>query len=198
MNHQLVLASKSPRRQELLTQLGFTFDCLPADIDESVRQNESPNDYVDRLAREKSQCIAQQVNANCVVLGSDTSVIIGDKILGKPRDLTDCIQMLTELSGQKHQVITGVAVTNQAETLSTLVTTDVYFKRLTQDEITRYWQSGEPCDKAGGYGIQGVGGQFVKRIEGSYSAVVGLPLYETAQLLAKYQLPMLNYATLGM
>ncbi|WP_281559623.1 Maf family protein [Thalassomonas sp. RHCl1] len=190
---KLVLASKSPRRSELLAQLGYQFDCMAADIDESVLANESPGDYVKRLSREKALAIAntfeKQQAANSLVLGSDTAVVVDNVILGKPIDLNDCQRMLAMLSGRSHQVITGIAVAHGQEITSELVVTDVSFKKLTAQEISRYWQTGEPQDKAGSYGIQGIGGQFVTGIRGSYSAVVGLPLYETAQMLLACGLP---------
>ncbi|WDD98174.1 Maf family protein [Thalassomonas actiniarum] len=190
---KLVLASKSPRRSELLAQLGYYFDCMAADIDESVLANESPGDYVERLSREKALAIAntfeKQQRDNSLVLGSDTAVVVDNAILGKPIDLNDCQRMLTMLSGRSHQVITGIAVAHGQEITSELVITEVSFKELSAQEISRYWQTGEPQDKAGAYGIQGIGGQFVTGIRGSYSAVVGLPLYETAQMLLACGLP---------
>lgn len=180
---RLILASKSPRRSELLTQLGYEFGCIAADIDEAVLANESPRAYVERLAREKAETIAQTQGPDTVVLGSDTAVVVDNEILGKPIDLNDCQRMLALLSGRSHQVITGIAVAHQQQISSELVITDVTFKRLSAQEITRYWHTGEPQDKAGAYGIQGIAGQFISGIQGSYSAVVGLPLYETAQML---------------
>jgi septum formation protein len=196
---QLILASQSPRRKSLLAQLGYEFTTQPADIDESVRGNESATDYVIRLAEEKAQKIfinlpvQQQVKS--IVLGSDTSVVIDGHILGKPADEDECIATLQRLENKEHQVLTAIAVITHDELnqnnkiISQLVETQVQFKALSLDEIKRYWNTGEPCDKAGSYAIQGIGGQFVTTIKGSYSAVVGLPLYETAQLLAQVDLP---------
>lgn len=195
---QLILASQSPRRKALLAQLGYQFTTQAADIDESVHHNENAKDYVLRLAQEKAQAIfstlpaAQQ--ADTIVIGSDTSVVIDGKILGKPVNEADCVATLLRLENKQHQVLTSIAVINQgqnnkSQVISKLVETQVQFKALTVDEIKRYWQTGEPCDKAGSYAIQGIGGQFVTTIKGSYSAVVGLPLYETAQLLAQVGLP---------
>ncbi|WDE10941.1 Maf family protein [Thalassomonas haliotis] len=190
---KLVLASKSPRRSELLAQLGYQFDCIAADIDESVSGSESPGDYVKRLSCEKALAVANTLEKrqadNTLVLGSDTAVVVDNIILGKPIDLSDCQRMLTMLSGRCHQVITGIAVTHGREITSELVVTEVSFKELSPQEISRYWQTGEPQDKAGAYGIQGIGGQFVTGLRGSYSAVVGLPLYETAQILLACGLP---------
>jgi len=186
MSTTLILASQSPRRKELLEQLGYHFTCLPADIDESVLAQENPEQYVSRLAIEKARVIAKQYDESVVVLGSDTSVVFGTHILGKPASLNECIAILSMLSGQTHQVITAVAVVKGERTEVFVVRTEVDFKVLTEQEISRYWQTGEPQDKAGAYGIQGIAGQFVKQIRGSYSAVVGLPLYETSQLLSLF------------
>ena len=189
-NKKLVLASQSPRREALLSQLGYQFICQPANIDESVFYDEPALNYVVRMAIEKAQVIAQATkpSLNCLILGADTCVVNNGEILAKPIDLADCITILKTLSAKKHQVLTAIAVTNGQNISHEVIITDVYFKTLTTDEITAYWHTGEPQDKAGAYGIQGIGGQFVRRMEGSYSAVVGLPLYETSQLLAKFGL----------
>lgn len=195
---QLILASQSPRRKDLLTQLGYQFTAQSPDIDETLADNESAKHYVLRLAQQKAQTIYSTLSpsqqAEAVVLGSDTSVVIADEILGKPHNEAECIQMLMRLENKQHQVMTAIAAVcqdqvNKTELASKLVVTQVNFKALTHDEIKRYWQTGEPCDKAGSYAIQGIGGQFVTTIKGSYSAVVGLPLYETAQLLGQFGLP---------
>jgi len=185
----LILASQSPRRQSLLKQLGYQFSIVAADIDESVLPHESPSDYVLRLAQQKAQAIFAQLShqqqQENMVLGADTSVVIGNTILGKPDDYQQCLATLQQLSGNIHQVLTSIAVVSNQGSVSEVISTEVSFKTLTENEISRYWQTKEPCDKAGSYAIQGIGGQFVKKIEGSYSAVVGLPLYETSQMLAK-------------
>jgi septum formation protein len=186
MNQALVLASKSPRRHALLSQLGYQFTCMDADIDESVLINESGADYVLRLATEKAQYIAQKNSSNSVILGADTCVLINDEILSKPLDFQDSRRMLKQLSGGVHHVYTAVAVIGQHQLKSCLVKTKVFFKALSENEIKHYWQTGEPQDKAGSYAIQGIAGQFVTKIEGSYSAVVGLPLYETVELLSSF------------
>mgnify|MGYP000297045218 CR=1 FL=1 len=189
MKPMLILASQSPRRKELLSQLGYQFETISADIDESILSNESPHDYVIRLAIEKAKVVAENQTADCVVLGSDTSVIYDNQILGKPANMEECCQHLLMLSNNTHQVLTAIAAIRNQQIYSAIISTDVTFKSLSTEEIKRYWQTDEPQDKAGSYGIQGIGGQFVKQINGSYSAVVGLPLYETAQLLAKLDLP---------
>lgn len=189
MQPMLILASQSPRRKELLSQLGYKFKTLAANIDETVIEGELPAQYVLRLAKEKAQFIAQQQSEDCIVLGSDTSVVLNQRILGKPENIEQCCQQLMLLSNNTHQVLTAIAAVKNKQIVSALITTDVTFKSLTIDEIKRYWQTGEPQDKAGAYGIQGIGGQFVTQINGSYSAVVGLPLYETAKLLAELGRP---------
>jgi len=186
-NKKLILASQSPRRKELLAQLGYQFCVQASDIDESVKGAETAHDYVLRLAKQKAQhvlaslpALEQQTN---LVLGSDTSVVLNGQILGKPESEDDCIQTLSLLSNNRHQVLTAIALASETGVQGEVITTEVEFKSLTTAEIKAYWLTGEPQDKAGGYGIQGIAGQFVKTINGSYSAVVGLPLYETANLL---------------
>ncbi|NKF49084.1 septum formation inhibitor Maf [Shewanella sp. WXL01] len=185
-----VLASTSPRRKELLTQAGFSFpgfsfELVAPDIDETQADGEMPLDFVARLAIEKAQTgltLAKKFT-HPRVLGSDTIVVIDGKVLGKPQDKADAMQMLMQLSGRTHQVMTAVALTDGSQTLSRTCVTEVTFCELTQAEITAYIDTGEPMDKAGSYGIQAIGGCFVERINGSYSAVVGLPLVETRELL---------------
>lgn len=191
---QLVLASASPRRRELLLQVGlgqaeFSFEALAADIDESHRAGESAAEFVVRLAIEKANAgLALWGQSGAVVLGSDTIVVLEGAILGKPKDEADARQMLSALSGKRHSVMTAVAVTDGQRTLSRLVETKVQFCGLTEQAILAYIATGEPMDKAGAYGIQGLGGCFVEAIDGSYSAVVGLPLVETRALLAEMKL----------
>ncbi len=182
---ELVLASHSPRRRELLAQIGVPFISAGVDIDERVLDGESPQHYVERLAVKKALACARQLAPDAVVLGSDTTVVCDQRVLGKPRDCADAIEMLMGLSGRRHQVMTSVALVRGEQTLSRVVTTDVFFRTLTEAECQSYWNTGEPADKAGAYGIQGLGAVFVERIEGSYSAVVGLPLQETAELLSR-------------
>jgi nucleoside triphosphate pyrophosphatase len=188
MNLSLVLASKSPRRKQLLKQLGYQFSCQNADVDESILANECAKNYVLRVAIAKAQAISELTAKNCLVLGADTCVVVDEKILAKPVDLADSQRILNLLSDRQHQVLTAVALVHNEIVTSVVVTTEVFFKVLTSAEILKYWQSGEPQDKAGSYGIQGFAGQFVTHIHGSYSAVVGLPLYETEQLLADFTL----------
>jgi len=179
------LASKSPRRQELLTQLQIDFCLVDVEVDETPFANENPADYVRRLAIEKAQAGGLKAGLDLPVLGADTIVVIDNQILGKPRSQQDCLAMLTLLSGRSHQVMTSVAIVSAKGQVSDLIITDVTFRDILDAEKLQYWQTGEPCDKAGGYGIQGLGGKFVQRINGSYYAVVGLPLMETERLLAQ-------------
>jgi septum formation protein len=184
---QIALASSSPRRRELLAQLGVNYQLVKADIDESVLSGESPTLYVQRLALAKARAGLARLSSNMPVLGADTIVVAGDAILGKPLDFADFRQTMQLLSGRCHQVMTAVALVDARRQLQQLVCTEVCFRPLTDDEISAYWASGEPQDKAGGYGIQGLAAKFVQRINGSYTAVVGLPLCETEQLLQQWQ-----------
>ncbi len=186
--NRLILASASPRRKTLLAQIGVNVDVAPADIDEQQRLGESPEVYVSRLAKEKAEA-GFMANDGRPVLGADTTVALDDQVLGKPTDLADAQRILGSLSGRRHRVITSVAIATAESLLSRTVTTEVEFNSITDEMILSYWQSGEPQDKAGAYGIQGLGAVFVKRIDGSYSSVVGLPLAETAELLAQIGVP---------
>ena len=177
----LHLASTSPRRREILLSLGLAFDVVPVDVDETPRAGESPREMVLRLSVAKAQ--AAEIGAGGVALGSDTAVVVDAQVLGKPRDREDCLEMLAQLSGRAHRVLTGVALSHRQGTTTALSGTDVYFREISRDEALAYWQSGEPRDKAGAYAIQGLGGAFVERIEGSYTGVVGLPVFETIELL---------------
>ena len=183
---RIVLASQSPRRKELLEQVGLSFTVQSADIDESVITGEAVDDYVLRVATAKAQVIAQQ-NKDAIVIAADTTVTLDNHILAKPVDYQDAVRMWSLLSGRKHQVKTTVVIAYTSLIWHVTVTTNVQFKDLTLDEMFAYWQTGEPCDKAGGYAIQGRAAAWVKSIDGSYSNVVGLPLYETLQLLKQIQ-----------
>ena len=179
----VILASASPRRAELLQQMGVSFSVQPADVDETPLAGEAPAEYVVRLAREKALAVSH-LAAGAIVLGADTSVVMGERILGKPVSSQQATETLKLLSAQTHQVMTGVAVAVDGYVQTCLSLAEVRFRELRPDEISAYVRSGEPMDKAGSYGIQGLGGIFVKNLQGSYSAVVGLPLHETANLLA--------------
>jgi len=177
----LHLASTSPRRREILAALKLDFTIIHVDVDESQLDGESPGDMVLRLAAAKAEAAA--IDRDDLALGADTAVVIDGRALGKPVDESDGLAMLAALSGRGHKVVTGVALRGPGRTRTVLSETDVYFREISRDEALAYWQSGEPCDKAGGYAIQGLGGAFIRRIEGSYSGVVGLPVFETMALL---------------
>ena len=183
---KIYLASGSPRRQELLTQLGVAFEKIVPGIEEQRRPQESAQQYVTRLAREKAQAGVAMVDQDLPVLGADTIVILNGEVLEKPRDAAHAAEMLGKLSGETHQVMTAVALADRQNTLDALVVTDVTFRVLSEHDIAGYVASGEPLDKAGAYGIQGLGGCFVRKINGSYHAVVGLPLVETYELLSNF------------
>ncbi|KAF7775572.1 septum formation protein [Pseudoalteromonas citrea] len=182
----LYLASASARRKQLLAQLGYEFEQFSVDADESQLADEPVYAYVERLARLKAQSGVAMGYVDRPVLGSDTVVVIDEQALGKPKDIDDFRATMKRLSGRTHQVLTSVALATQKHVISTVVCTDVTFKTLTEDEIESYWQTNEPQDKAGGYGIQGLGGRFVTHISGSYFAVVGLPLYESEKLIQQF------------
>ena len=187
----LYLASGSPRRRELLGQIGVPFSTLPTVIDETPLLNEPAVDYVQRLACAKAQAglSSLAVPGTAVVLGADTSVVLGGRILGKPESRAEALSMLAALSGQTHEVLTAVALANSQRCEVRVVSSQVSFRTLSTAEIEAYWASGEPQDKAGSYAIQGLGAVFVADLHGSFSAVVGLPLCETAALLADFGIP---------
>ncbi|CDF96919.1 MULTISPECIES: nucleoside triphosphate pyrophosphatase [unclassified Pseudomonas] len=187
----LYLASGSPRRRELLTQIGVSFTSISADIDETPLDHETPSAYVERLARGKAEAgrRALPIDDGGCVLGADTAVVLDGQILGKPLDQDEARSMLLGLSGRDHEVLTAIAVLDGQRCESRVVRSRVRFRPITEEEAADYWASGEPRDKAGGYGIQGLGAVFVAGLEGSYSAVVGLPLCETAQLLGHFGIP---------
>ncbi|UVE18549.1 Maf-like protein [Pseudomonas sp. LS44] len=187
----LYLASGSPRRRELLAQIGVPFVALSVDIDESHCPGESPESYVERLARAKAAAGLAGVPAStaAVVLGADTAVVLDGQILGKPRDRAEALATLQALSGREHLVLTAVALIDAQRCEARVVSSRVHFRSLNASEIEQYWATGEPQDKAGSYGIQGLAAVFVSALHGSYSAVVGLPLCETAELLAEFGIP---------
>lgn len=190
MAASLMLASASPRRRDLLASIGVESLVRPVAIDETPAPDEAPLAYVTRLAREKALAGAAAAAPDQAVLGADTVVVLGERILGKPRDRADGLAMLAALSGGEHRVITAVAVTGPAGLLEAAVTTRVGMREISPAEAEAYWATGEPADKAGGYAVQGLAAIFVSRLEGSYSAVVGLPLFETADLLRRQGLPL--------
>jgi septum formation protein len=180
---RLILASASPRRAELLAAAGFEFDVVPADVDETPHQHEEPKTYVLRIARAKADQIVKLQSAHGIVLAADTTVTIDGRVMGKPRDREDAGSMLRALSGVVHEVHTAVVMQRDARRLEEVVTTQVRFRRLTDEEIVWYVASGEPVGKAGAYGIQGRAARFIDRIEGSWSNVVGLPISTVYHLI---------------
>jgi len=184
MSVQIILASASPRPKELLDQIKVSYRVHPVDLDETPLPDETPLNYVQRLAAEKSAACVAHLKTEIPVLAADTAVILGNMIMGKPKDQADALAMLRQLSGKTHQVYSAISLRGREHSIA-LSITEVTFRRLTEREILDYWCSGEPVDKAGSYAIQGMGGMFVESIKGSFSGVVGLPLFETAELLSK-------------
>jgi len=178
----ITLASASPRRRELLDQIQVSYEVLPVNIDESNRPGESPQQFVERMALEKAQAGYEKAPER-PALGSDTIVVLGQQILGKPENRQKGIEMLSILSGRKHQVMTAVCIFGSNFRQCVLSTSEVEFTELNLQQIEEYWETGEPADKAGAYGIQGRAAKFIKNIRGSYSGIMGLPLFETAELL---------------
>jgi len=182
------LASMSQRRRELLGQLGISFQLLNVDIDEQKRDKETPINYVERMAKEKAEfgiaSLAEKENA--IVLAADTIVVLGDQVLGKPRDEQHAHTMLRSLSGRSHVVMTAFALKSKDKIRIQRVNTTVFFRNVLEAEVAWYWQTGEQQDKAGGYAIQGLGGVFINSITGSYSSVVGLPLAELVTALREF------------
>lgn len=194
----ILLASASPRRSALLTQLGVEHQVRPVDIDERIQPGEAPAQYVRRLAIAKAEALWSRLmeQDRVPVLGSDTAVAVatggGNEILGKPVDRADGLRMLKRLSARTHQVYTAVALRHARGCDTRLSVSDVTFRALSRTEMQAYWRSGEPLDKAGGYAIQGQAALFIERIAGSHSGIVGLPLFETAELLHMIGYPLLD------
>ena len=186
------LASASPRRRELLTQIGIDYTLLHAEVDEALLPDEPAGDYVRRVALEKVRAGRTLLSgvAGSPVLGADTAVVVDGRIMGKPRDREEGMDMLLTLSGRSHQVLSAVALADDREAVR-VSTSRVTFRTLTLAQCAAYWNTGEPHDKAGGYAIQGRAGVFVSRLEGSYSGVMGLPVYETAELLQEFGIEIL-------
>ncbi|AWN14892.1 nucleoside triphosphate pyrophosphatase [Salinisphaera sp. LB1] len=194
MSDALILASASPQRARLLQQLGLTFTAIPADIDETPRAGETPDALAERLARTKAEALSAAYPA-ARILGSDTVVAHGAEAFGKPVDLADAQRMLGALGGTTHRVITGVALFADGVTETTTVVSEVTLDELDAAAIAAYWATGEPQDAAGAYAIQGHAGQFISHLSGSFSAVMGLPVYETAALLRATGLDPLRQAS---
>lgn len=181
----IYLASASPRRSALLNQVGIPHAIRAVDIDESVAAGESPRDYVVRLAAQKAKTLWDRLDPSerLPVLGADTTVALDEEIMGKPRDEADGTRMLERLSSRTHRVYTAVALQHEHGCETQLSVSEVSFRALEADEIRAYWQSGEPQDKAGAYAVQGLAALFIERISGSFSGIMGLPLFETGELL---------------
>jgi septum formation protein len=190
----LRLASVSPRRRELLTQIGVPHVVTGAHIDESVHSGERAHDYVQRMARTKAQTVWEQ-DLSLPVLAADTTVVLEGMVFGKPADRADALRMLRLLSGRTHEVLTAVALASNAGLALRMSVSAVRFRPIGADEIARYWESGEPRDKAGAYAVQGLGAVFIESLSGSYSGVMGLPLFETSELLRAANVPL--WGTMG-
>jgi septum formation protein len=182
----LILASSSPRRHELLSQLGLSFDVYSPDIDESILDNEDVASYVERLACAKAEAVLARF-PNAVVIAADTALGVAGQILGKPESKEHAFAMWQMLSNRKHEVFSGVCVRTKQQISSIVVRTQVEFQTLTPQDMQEYWATGEPIGKAGGYAIQGIAARYIPSIQGSYSNVVGLPLHETVQLLTAFK-----------
>jgi septum formation protein len=190
----IILASASARRQELLSQIGVRFTVRSQDIDESIRSGELANDYVTRMAQEKAGSALNALrvsedSSDAVVLAADTSVVCDADVLGKPVNEADAVGMLRLLSGREHRVLSAVTLATQVNQRTVLSESRVRFREISLDEAQQYYRSGEPMGKAGAYAIQGYAAVFVEQLIGSYSGVMGLPLFETAQLLAEFSVP---------
>lgn len=189
----LILASASPRRRELLRQIGVAHEARPADVDETPRPDEAPAEYVLRIALAKARAVAAELSVEDPrpVLAADTAVVAEQHILGKPPGRDDALRQLRLLSDREHKVLTGVVLATRESVESRLSVSHVRFRKLREAEITAYWETGEPADKAGSYGIQGLGALFIEEIRGSYSGIMGLPLFETGELLRMTAHPIL-------
>lgn len=190
----LILASQSPRRKQLLEGLGLKLKCLPVDIDESVQAHEKPQAYCERLALEKAQAafkLCDDKLNDLPILGSDTIVVFEGEILGKPKDSQQAFEVLKKLSGNRHQVMTAVSVVSAQQNITKTSISWVEFGDITDEQIQNYIKTGEPMDKAGSYGIQGLASIWVKQITGSHSGIMGLPLYETCRILEKFNITVL-------
>ncbi|AKH20926.1 Maf family protein [Sedimenticola thiotaurini] len=194
MQPLIYLASQSPRRRELLLQIGVHHTVVGTNIDETPLPNEAPAEYVIRMALEKARAGRQATGqkAPLPILGADTAVVVNQRILGKPRHREDALAMLEQLSNTTHKVLTGVALIGQREE-TRLSVSKVSFRPISPPEAAAYWDSGEPRDKAGSYAIQGIGALFISRLEGSFSGVMGLPLFETGELLQRVGITPLQY-----
>ena len=192
LGEKFILASASPRRQELLRRLILEFEVIPSDINEACLDDETPAKYVSRIAGEKARAVignaAVPERAHCWVLAADTSVILDEVILGKPEDAEQARWMLTQLQGRQHEVLTGICLLNPARAIDMVETirTEVWMKALSPVEVESYIGTGEPFDKAGGYAIQGLAGRFIEKIDGSYTNVIGLPIERLTEMFQEF------------
>ncbi len=191
MDKQIILASASPRRRELLDQIGVHYEVKPVEIDETPHQNEAPLAYVQRIANEKALSCVNAMTDSLPVLAADTTVVLGDRIMGKPENFEHARDMLRTLADNTHTVFSAVTL-RQGQNHQLVSRTEVSFRSINEQEIADYWRTGEPCDKAGAYAIQGYGAVFIEQIKGSYSGVMGLPIYETARLLEQQGIKILR------
>ena len=198
MTTNLILASSSPRRKLLLEQLAIVFEIESPGVDESLIAGEAPEIYVARLAEKKAKAVAGKYPSGVVIPAADTTVVLHGNILGKPESKEDGLQMLNRLSGTRHDVLTGVSICSESRTETFCVRTEVTFRHLEEKEIDWYWETGEPHDKAGSYGLQGAGASFVKTLTGSYSNVIGLPLSETVLMLRNFSIGCLERKELSL
>ena len=189
---RILLASASPRRRELLAQIGVEFETFAVEADEIPKLGETPGHYVQRVAAEKSLLAQRASPLQLPVLGADTEVVLDGEIFGKPIDFDHARTLLRRLSGREHTVLSAVSLRLGDQHWQALSVNKVTFRAITEAEISAYWQTGEPCDKAGAYAIQGLGAVFIERLEGSFSGVMGLPIFETAKLLQKVGVQILN------
>ncbi len=189
---KLILASGSPRRRELLEQMGLEFEIRPSQIEEILEPGLSPRQEVIQLSLQKAQAVAAETAENAVVLSADTVVVLEQMILGKPEDAEDAARMLSALSGRHHQVLTGVTVIGPKGTETHCEETEVSFRPLSRQEIRRYVETGDPLDKAGAYGVQGYAALFVERLVGDYYNVMGLPVCQVGQMLRRAGIPVLG------
>lgn len=197
VDYDLILASASPRRTEILQQIGVRHLVQSANIDETPKLDEPAIDYVQRMALEKAQAIISKSAKKIPVLGADTSVVCDAQIFGKPKNKQQALEMLTTLSGRSHQVLTAVAMGDIEDCSVAISSTEVFFRKLSEQECLSYWNTGEPKGKAGGYAIQGYGAVFIELIKGSYSGVVGLPIEETSKLLQAFGVPIWGCAKIA-
>ena len=193
MNKKIILASASPRRKELLKSMGLEFEVIPSEVEENIENKSFSLELIENLAAEKAADIANKIKFLSIIIGSDTVVVINNKILGKPKDKKDAFHMLKMLSGNTHQVISAIAVidTETGKILKDSVVSDVTFKQLSDEEINAYIETGEPMDKAGAYAIQGFAGMFVKSINGCYSNIVGISVFKLAEMLKEFGVELL-------